>query len=195
MLSPNRGTVTASVGMRRQGASESSRGTSRVSGACLLNRDSHFNVSAGSWCCCHSLDQPATIAAKCLGSSSVASRATSSGSHSLHSLIRLTGRQGQQSCQMGFFNRRISSVRLQRNEGTGQTGERTTGDRDQGAIGQRMNAKRSQGQLSTVSIAEWSRSASMCVVMCCTVTGPAKFLVAPTQFLLLTTDSEHHVHN
>ena len=106
--------------MRRQGASESSKGTSRASGACLLNRDSHFNVSAGSWCCCHSLDQPATIAAKRLGSSSVASRATSSGSHSLHSLIRLTGRQGQQSCQTGFSNRRISSERLQHNKETGQ---------------------------------------------------------------------------
>ena len=154
MLSPTLRTVKASVAMRRQGASEPSKGTSRVSDACLLNKDSHFNVSAGSWCCCHSLDQPATIAAKRLGSPSVASRATSSGSHSLHSLIRLTGRQGQQRCQGGFLNRRTSSVRLQSNEGTGQTGERTTGDRDQGAIGQRINAERSQGQLSTVSIAE-----------------------------------------
>ena len=157
--------------MRRQGASESSKGTSGVSGACLLNKDSHFNVSAGSWCCRHSLDQPATIAAKRLGSSSVASRATSSGSHSLHSLIRLTGRQGQQSCQMGVFNSRISGVRLQRNEGAGQTGERITSDRDQGAIGQRINAERRQGQPSTGSIAELIGSASMRVVMCCTVTG------------------------
>ena len=160
-----------------------------------MNRDSHFNVIAGSWCCCHSLDQPATIAAKRLGSSSVASRATSSGSHSLHSLITDrkagTAKLSNGRLQQPDFRRKIAAQR------GGWPNRRTNNKRS------RSRCDRSKDKCGTKarSAFDWFDSGidRVCFDARSDVLhsdrATAKFLVAPTHFLLLTSDSEHHVHN